>query len=83
MISERNPRKREELEAETLSENSDGFKRSHAELYHNHLPALDAAGFIDWDPETDAVTRGPYYEDIRPLLQLMHDHQDELPEDWP
>jgi len=53
------------------------------ELVHTHLPKLEAAGLIDWDRETGEVTRGPNYEEIEPLLELIEDHADELPPDWP
>jgi len=53
------------------------------ELHHTHLPQLDEAGFIDWDRSTDSVVRGEHFEDIRPLLELMDDHAEELPDDWP
>jgi hypothetical protein len=51
-------------------------------MRHTHLPKLASAGFIEWDPETNTVQQGPRFEDIRPLLELMHDHADELPDDW-
>jgi hypothetical protein len=52
-------------------------------LHHNHLPHLDEAGFIDWDRETQAIRRGPRYDEIAPLVELMIAHEDELPADWP
>lgn len=53
------------------------------DLHHVHLPKLDDAGFIDWDPEMGQVTRGTIFEEIRPLLELMDDRRSELPGDWP
>jgi hypothetical protein len=53
------------------------------ELRHNHLPKLDDAGLVDWDPETETLTRGPRFEEIEPLLGLLDDNRDELPGDWP
>jgi len=52
-------------------------------LRHDHLPKLEEAGFIEWDREEDAVREGPMFDEIRPLLQLLSDHTDELPGDWP
>ncbi|MDG5778162.1 transcriptional regulator [Haloarculaceae archaeon H-GB2-1] len=52
------------------------------ELYHTHLPKLEQAGFISWDQETREVRKGPRFDEIRPLLELMRDHADELPNDW-
>ena len=52
------------------------------ELYHTHLPKLEQAGFIRWNQETQEVMKGPRFDEIRPLLELMRDHADELPDDW-
>ena len=48
-------------------------------MYHVHLPKLEAAGFIDWDREENVVTRGPKFEEIRPLVDLLDSHREELP----
>lgn len=53
------------------------------ELLHDHLPKLDDAGYIDWDPESGTISRGPNFEEIEPLLELIENHADELPPDWP
>jgi hypothetical protein len=54
-----------------------------AQLIHNHLPKLEAAGYIDWDPETGEISKGPQFDEIEPLLELIENHADELPPDWP
>ncbi len=51
------------------------------ELYHSHLPRLEEAGFIRWNRDTHEVTRGPNFDEIRPLLELIRNHPDELPDD--
>ncbi|ELY56720.1 hypothetical protein C491_11975 [Natronococcus amylolyticus DSM 10524] len=51
-------------------------------MRHTHLPKLEEAGFIEWDRETNVVRKGPQFEEIRPLLELMEAHADELPDDW-
>ncbi|MFB6172260.1 MAG: ArsR family transcriptional regulator [Haloarculaceae archaeon] len=51
-------------------------------LVHNHLPKLDSMGYVTWDRETDAIARGPNWAEIAPLLRLLRDHADELPDDW-
>jgi len=53
------------------------------QLYHKHLPKLAESGFINWDRNSDTITRGSRFEEIEPVLRLMHDHQGELLEDWP
>ena len=52
------------------------------EFVHVHLPRLAAAGFIEWDEEAHEVTKGPAFEDIRPVLELLHAHRDELLDGW-
>ncbi|MFC6952288.1 transcriptional regulator [Halorubellus litoreus] len=52
------------------------------EMRHVHLPKLADYGFIVWDRETNEVSKGPNFDEIRPLLALLVDHEDELPDDW-
>ena len=51
-------------------------------MQHTHLPKLVDYGFIEWDEETHEVRKGPKFDEIRPLLELLDDHEDELPPDW-
>ena len=51
-------------------------------IRHAHLPKLDDAGLVEWDRETKTVRKGPQFDEIRPLLELMRNHVDELPDDW-
>jgi len=53
------------------------------ELLRTHLPMLEEAGYIEWDPETSTISKGPRFDEIEPLLDLMENHSDELPQDWP
>lgn len=41
------------------------------QLYHNHLPKLADAGYIEWGSDTDTVSRGPNFAEIEPLVQLL------------
>jgi hypothetical protein len=40
-------------------------------LRHVHLPKLVAHGYIDWNEETWQVTRGPKFDELRPLLRVL------------
>lgn len=51
-------------------------------MNHVHLPKLAEYGFIEWDSEAHEVQKGERFEEIRPLLELLDDHRDELPSDW-
>lgn len=52
------------------------------DLRHYHLPKLESKGFIDYDREDHIITKGPNFEDIEPLVELIDNHLDELPDDW-
>lgn len=52
------------------------------ELVHLHLPKLESLGYITWDQETGNISKGPDWDEIEPLLRLLRDHADELPDDW-
>lgn len=46
-----------------------------------HLPRLEAKGFIDYDREDNVVTKGAHFVEIKPVLELIDEHRDELPDD--
>lgn len=51
-------------------------------MRHTHLPKLADQGLVEWDRESDEVQRGPNFVAIRPMLELLDGHADELPEGW-
>lgn len=51
-------------------------------MNHVHLPKLADYGFIDWDEKRHEVSKGREFDEIRPLLELLDAHEDELPDDW-
>lgn len=53
-----------------------------AEMFHKHLPKLEELGFVQWDQSTDRAVRGPTFDEIRPVLELLNANQDELPRNW-
>jgi len=57
---------------------SDALDNTDIELYHVHLPQLEAAGYIDWNRETGAVMKGPQYDEVETFLTLIENHADEL-----
>ena len=85
-VAQQNPQDEDEIVSEATDddhEDDEALEQLQLELYHAHLPKLDEAGFIDWDRESETITRGPRFEEIEPLLKLIHEHQDELPDGWP
>lgn len=55
---------------------------THLELKHSHLPKLAEVGFIEWNRESGTLSKGPKWDEIAPLLEVLDDHRDELPDDW-
>ena len=51
-------------------------------LETEHLPLLEESGIVEWDRERNVIVRGERFDEIRPLLGLIADHEDELPDDW-
>ncbi|ODR79359.1 hypothetical protein BG842_21310 [Haladaptatus sp. W1] len=46
-------------------------------MRHVHLPMLSAADVIEWNWDENTVWRGPRFEDIRPLVQMVQEQADE------
>lgn len=83
LVNEHNPRDEDEFSVGELETEDDAVALTAVELYHAHLPKLAEAGYIEWDADTQTIRRGPNFDEIAPLLQLMADHEDELPTGWP
>ncbi|WP_458209147.1 DUF7344 domain-containing protein [Haladaptatus sp. NG-SE-30] len=47
------------------------------QLHHVHLPKLEAAGFVEWNHDTDAIERGSYFDVIVPFVALTDEYPDE------
>lgn len=52
------------------------------ELLHRHLPKLEQMGFINWNQESNEISKGSDWIEIEPLLTLIENHQNELPDGW-
>lgn len=51
-------------------------------IFMYHLPKLDKLGVVEWNQETDEVVKGPDWDELAPLLELIDEHKEELPEGW-
>jgi hypothetical protein len=81
-LLEANPQDDDDTDPMNLLDGEDESEVLETSLYHAHLPKLEDLGFIDWDKETGQISTGPEWEHIEPLLQLIENHSDELPDDW-
>lgn len=68
-------------DAPVVIADSDAVERL-VSMHHAHLPKLADYGFIMWNEDTHEVVKGPKFDEIRPLLELLDDHEDELPDNW-
>ncbi|WP_254761476.1 hypothetical protein [Natrinema marinum] len=50
-----------------------------AELHHCHLPMLAEGDLIEWHRDDNWITTGSRFDDIKPLLELLAEHDEELP----
>jgi len=68
---------------EVIGVGSDDFgdDRRLLQLTHAHLPKLEAAGYIEWDRDAHEVVKGPSFDEIRPLLELLDASEADLPDD--
>lgn len=82
-LNQSNPRDEASFSTDSVADDTEDEDEVAMDIHHRHLPKLVEAGFVEWDRETDAVTRGPRFEEIAPLINLMDKHEDELPEGWP
>lgn len=55
------------------------LKHRQVHLLHNHLPHLAEAGLVRWKRGTGTVEKGPRFDEIRPLLELLEDHRETIP----
>ncbi|EMA70633.1 hypothetical protein C461_00052 [Halorubrum aidingense JCM 13560] len=78
-LSDHTPYTEGELPAGAIKPGGDEPNVLAIQLRHLHFPKLADAGYIEWDDSVDIVRRGPMFDEIEPLLGLLHDHQDELP----
>lgn len=82
-LLDHNPQRDDDLQLPTDSVLPDGeIDRLKIEMRHAHLPKLHEAGIIEWNRETNSIRKGPHFEEVRPLLELIQNHADELPDGW-
>ena len=48
-----------------------------------HLPRIAEHGFVEWDRDANVVSRGPRFDDLRPLLEMIDDPREDPPSEIP
>jgi hypothetical protein len=81
-LLEHNPQEDDDRDPLDVVADSDEPDVLETELVHRHLPRLEEMGYIVWNRETNEISRGPKWAEIAPLLELIHNHRDELPANW-
>jgi hypothetical protein len=81
-LLDHNPQDDDDAQRAETSLGDDLGEEVEVALIHSHLPKLEQAGYIAWDRESGEISKGPNWDEIAPLLQLLGDHADELPDDW-
>lgn len=78
-----NPRDESSFSTDSVATEGEDEALVAIDVHHRHLPKLEEAGFVDWDQEANVVRRGPRFDEIAPLIELMNKYRDELPTGWP
>lgn len=81
-LIEHNPQDDDDVDPLDLVAEKDEPDILKTELFHRHLPKLEDMGYITWNQNTNKISKGPKWDDIAPLLQIIYNHQDELPDEW-
>lgn len=80
-LMEHNPQ--DDDDSDPLNIHADGADAfTQLNISMGHLPKLDAMGIIDWDQDENAIRKGPDWEEFEPLLQLIVENKEQLPEEW-
>lgn len=58
-------------------------ERLRIKITHVHLPKLEQYGYIQWERDEGEVRRGPDYDAVAPIVRVLHENRDELPDGWP
>ena len=66
----------DDLPSKLLLRGSETVAELQEELHQTHLPLLEEAGFIEWDRETEMVSKGPRFDEILAILDSMENDGD-------
>ncbi|QLD87437.1 hypothetical protein HWV23_10675 [Natronomonas halophila] len=55
-------------------------KNARVRLLHSDLPKLANTGYIEWDDDSDTISKGPRFSEVEPLVQLLKEYNTAFPE---
>lgn len=56
-------------------------QRTEIRLSHVHLPKLVDDGLVEWERGANVVRRGPRFEDVRPVLEVLAENASRVPQE--
>jgi hypothetical protein len=51
-------------------------------IFMGNPPKLDEMGIINWNKEDKEILKGPDWAEFEPLLRLIAENKEELPNEW-
>lgn len=81
-LLEHNPQDEDSGVPVDVTTSDEELEKLRLEVSHTHLPKLEAAEVIEWDRDAGEVSKGPRFDELRPLLELMYENADRLPDKW-
>lgn len=82
-LLEHNPQADDDVDPLDAAEHSEiDTEALRIRLWHDHLPLLDELDLIEWNRESGEISKGAKWAEIEPVLTLLEEHQDGLPNGW-
>lgn len=76
-LANHNPQDHDSSIPATEISSDDEGDHSPLQMIHTHLPKLADAELIEWDRDANQVQKGPRFDEICPLVEMIQAHADE------
>lgn len=83
MLAEGGSREEDNIVATDFEAKNTSSDEIMVSLHHRHLPMLEEAKYIEWHRDSNIIRRGPAFEQIGTVVEILQSNQDRLPGDWP
>lgn len=81
LVSDRCPEVGEAPSLSELAPENADYASYAAGMIHKHIPKLAEYGYVDWSPADQVIRRGPQFDEIASILELLVDNRERLPDD--